>query len=106
MKVFWLFTTMACLSLFLLPDVQASDALVDVLREKEVLTKEDWIRIEAAEEKKAVEQQKAFDDKFPVEVGWGNKGFEFRTKDGKFATQIQWRFQGRFTYPTNGDPIS
>ncbi|MCW5784374.1 MAG: hypothetical protein KIT39_13770 [Nitrospirales bacterium] len=106
MKVFWLFTTMACLSLFLQPDVQASDALVDVLREKEVLTKEDWIRIEAAEEKKAVEQQKAFDDKFPVEVGWGNKGFEFRTKDGKFATQIQWRFQGRFTYPTNGDPIS
>lgn len=71
-----------------------------------MLTKEDWVRIEAAEEKKAVEQQKALDEKFPVKVGWGNKGFEFSTKDGKFATQIQWRFQGRFTYPTNSDPIS
>ena len=106
MKVFKLLLGLACLGIFLQTSAWASDELIEVLREKEVLTKEDWIRIEAAEEKKAVEQQKALDAKFPVNVGWGNKGFEFSTRDGKFATQIQWRFQGRYTYPTNGDPIS
>ncbi|MEO8326489.1 MAG: porin, partial [Nitrospirota bacterium] len=106
MKVFRLLMGLACLSLVLQTSAWATDELIDVLREKDVLTKEDWIRIEAAQEKKAVEQQKTLDAQFPVEVGWGQKGFELKTKDGNWATQIQWRFQSRWSYPTDSDPIS
>ncbi|MDH4360407.1 MAG: OprO/OprP family phosphate-selective porin [Nitrospirota bacterium] len=82
------------------------DTLWNVLREKEILSKEDWVRIEADREKKAKELHDRMDQEFPISVGYGRSGFELKSKDGKFATQMQWRFQGRFTYPTNGDPIS
>jgi len=106
MKVLRLIFALVCWGF--VPQVNAwgADTLSDVLKEKGVISKEDWVRIQAAEEKRAEAQQKALDDKFPVEVGWGTKGFEFKTKDGKFATQLQWRFQGRYTYPTRDDPIS
>ena len=82
------------------------DSLENVLLEKGIITKEDWIRIQAEQEKRDQELNTRMDQEFPVTVGYGIRGFELKTRDGKFATQIQWRFQGRFTYPTNGDPIS
>ncbi|MGE0473313.1 MAG: porin [Nitrospirales bacterium] len=82
------------------------DSLENVLREKGVISKEDWVRIEAAQEKEAHDLSKRMDQEFPIGIGYGRSGFELKTKDGKFATQLQWRFQGRWSYPTREDPIS
>ena len=83
----------------------AGDSLTDILREKGVITKEDWTRLKAAEEKqeaaKAAEHAKK---KSGVKVGFGKKGFTMATTDGLFKTKIQWRFQGRYTFPERGDP--
>ncbi len=84
----------------------AGDTLADVLREKGTISKEDYIRIQASEEKKAAEMEKQQTDKSDVKVGWGKKGFTLSTVDGLFKTAIQWRFQGRFTYPERSDPRS
>lgn len=104
MLVFWAFTAITGLGLMLQPSAWASDALTDVLREKGVITKEDWVKIEAAREKKDQELSDRMDQEFPIAMGYGRKGFELKTKDGMFATQLQWRFQGRWTYPERGDP--
>lgn len=108
MKVFRVLIAMACLSLFTQSNAWASDALTDVLIEKEILTKEDWIRIEADREKRLANEEKdlsnRMDQEFPVAIGYGRSGFELKSKDGKFATQLQWRFQGRYSYPERGDP--
>jgi phosphate-selective porin OprO and OprP len=110
MKVFWLFTAMACLCLFTQTHAGASDALTDVLLEKEILTKEDWVRIEADQEKRHANQEQdlseRMDREFPISIGYGRRGFELKSKDGKFATQLQWRFQGRYTYSERGEPGS
>ncbi|GJL53963.1 MAG: hypothetical protein NPIRA02_10950 [Nitrospirales bacterium] len=84
----------------------AGDTLADVLREKGTISKEDYIRIQASEEKKAAEMTKHAAKEDSVKVGWGSKGFTLSTVDGLFKTAIQWRFQGRFTYPERGDPDS
>lgn len=82
----------------------AGDVLTEVLREKGVITKEDWIRIEADREKKAAEYEgKKGKDKPAIPI-WTKKGFGFQTEDGNWRTVLQWRFQGRFTYPERGDP--
>jgi hypothetical protein len=98
---------MACLSIVLQSNARASDALTNVLLEKEILTKEDWVRIEADHEKRLANEEKdlssRMDQEFPVAIGYGRSGFELKSKDGKFATQLQWRFQGRFSYPERGD---
>jgi phosphate-selective porin OprO and OprP len=82
------------------------DTLENVLLEKGIITMEDWVRIQAEREKREEELNTRMDQEFPVTVGYGRRGLEFATKDGKFATQIQWRFQGRWSYPTDSDPIS
>lgn len=84
----------------------AGEALTDILREKGVITKEDWIKVQAAEEKKAAEQEKQLKEEFPVRAGWGKKGFTLETVDGKWKTAIQFRFQGRLTHPDSGDEDS
>ncbi|MCA9471460.1 MAG: OprO/OprP family phosphate-selective porin [Nitrospirales bacterium] len=81
----------------------AGDTLADVLREKGTISKEDYIRIQAHEEKQAAEMSKKKKDD-EVKVGWGKKGFSLTTADGLFSTSIQWRFQGRYSYPESGDP--
>ena len=106
MKAWKCMLALGCLGISLPSMVWGSDILTDVLRDKGVLTKEDWVRIEADHEKKAQELHDRMDSEFPIAVGYGRKGFELKTKDGKFATQIQWRFQGRWTYPELGDPES
>ncbi|MBA3967954.1 MAG: porin [Nitrospirales bacterium] len=106
MNVFRLLTTIACLGFLLQANAWASDILSDVLREKDVITKEDWVRIEADHEKRAQELDDRMDQEFPVAIGYGRRGFELKSKDGKFATQLQWRFQGRFSHPDRGDEDS
>ena len=88
----------------LTPTATAVDTLTDVLREKGVITKEDWIRIKAAEEKEAASQTQNKEKDSQIKVGWGKKGFTLATADGLFQTKIQWRFQGRWTYPERSDP--
>lgn len=106
MKVFWLAMTAACLGVWLLPHAWAADTLSDVLREKGMITKEDWIRIEAAEEKKSEAANRNLLEQPAVDVSYGKKGFEFKTKDDKFALQIQSRLQFRYANPFDSDPRS
>ena len=83
------------------------DVLTEVLREKGVISKEDWIRIEADREKAAAAQgtkiKKESKDKPAIPI-WTKKGFGFKSEDGNWATRIQWRSQLRFTTPERGDP--
>ena len=106
MKVVRLIGTILCLGFLLQVNAWAGDTLSDVLKEKGMITKEDWIRIQAAEEKKAEEAKKKLDEEFPVIAGWGKKGFTLETRDGLWKTAIQWRFQGRYTYSRRTDPDS
>ena len=39
-------------------------------------------------------------------VRYGNKGFEFNTRDNRFLLQIQSRFQFRFSTPEDQDPVN
>ncbi len=41
---------------------------------------------------------------FPVTAKYGSKGFHFETRDGNFATDLQWRAQLRYSNPTGSDP--
>ncbi len=51
------------------------DSLENVLREKGVISKEDWVRIEAAQEKEAQALSSRMDQEFPIGIGYGRKGF-------------------------------
>jgi hypothetical protein len=81
--------------------------LTEVLREKGVISKEDWDRIEADREKKAAgygENKKSKDvSAIPF---WSKKGFGFATEDGNWRMSMQWRFQSRFSYPDRSDEDS
>ena len=103
MYFFWVFTAIISLGFLLQSNSWAGDTLTEVLREKGVITKEDWVKIEAAREKKDQELNERMDQEFPIAIGHGRKGFELKMKDGMFATQIQWRFQGRYSYPDRSD---
>ena len=109
MKVFKaiLFLTIMKIFIFSPGSAVAEDVLTEVLREKGVITKEDWVKIKSAREKeKAKKEKEKVGEESPVKVGWGKKGFTLETKDGKWKTALQWRFQGRFTYPDRSDEDS
>lgn len=107
MNVFWLATAITCLGLLLQSNTWAGDTLSDVLREKGIITKEDWTRIEAANENTKSEQTtEKLHEQFPIEVRYGKSGFELKTRDGKFGMQIQHRLQLRYAYPFDSDPRS
>ena len=88
--------------------VFAGDVLTEVLREKGVISKEDWIRIEADREKKAADPSYDKETKSDsgVKIGWGKKGLTLESNDGLFKTAFQWRFQGRYSFPERNDPDS
>ena len=104
MKVVRFVLIVTCLIFPLPGNVLAGDTLSDVLREKGMISKEDWIRIQAAKEKEEAIAASAKKDDSDVKVGWGKKGFTMETGDGLFKTMLQWRFQGRWTYPERSDP--
>ena len=105
------------------------DLLLEILLEKGILTKDELIQIKAEEKKRQAakvaeqaekksgvhvsygkEKQEAATTtghakkKSGVKVGYGKKGFTLATRDGLFKTKIQWRTQGRYTFPERGDP--
>lgn len=94
------------LMLFLFSSLPAfgGDVLTEVLREKGVISKEDLKRIEADRKKQGegYEGKKKSKDT-PAIPFWSKKGFGFETEDGSWRTALQWRFQGRFTYPDRSD---
>jgi hypothetical protein len=47
---------------------------------------------------------KKIEEEFPVKASYGSKGFRLETRDGKWQTNLQWRFQFRLTHPYGGDP--
>ena len=88
----------------LTPVATAGDTLTDVLREKGVITEEDWARVKAADEKDTATRTQNKEKDAQIKVSWGKKGLTLATPDGLFQTRIQWRFQGRWTYPERSDP--
>lgn len=115
MKIVLLALTFVICQISTFSEVWAVDPLHDetienLLREKGIITKEDWVRVEAAREKKAAkmgqESQKLLESQFPVIAGWGKKGFTLETRDGLWKTAIQWRFQGRYSYSRRTDADS
>ena len=40
----------------------------------------------------------------PVLASYGSKGFHFETRDGNYATNLQWRAQLRYSNPYDSDP--
>jgi len=43
-------------------------------------------------------------EQFPVRASYGSKGFRLETRDGKYQTNLQWRFQFRLSDPNRSDP--
>ena len=41
-----------------------------------------------------------------INISYGNKGIELRTKDDKFLFQLQSRLQFRFSTPYDSDPLT
>lgn len=107
------------------------DLLLEILLEKGIITKDELLQIKAEEKKReaakaavqvrkkpqvavGVEKKKQAvakasepsKKKSGVQVGYGKKGFTLATTDGLFKTKIQWRFQGRYTFPERSDPRS
>lgn len=68
-------------------------------------------RLEALTAKKGGDVKEAYNShgvnkQGNIQVGYGKKGFGFKTSDGLFSTNIQWRAQMRFANPGDGDPRS
>jgi hypothetical protein len=57
-------------------------------------------------EGEAVAQDSVPEEDPGVRVGYGDKGFEFETADGKFLLQIESRFQFRYSHPRDTDPVT
>lgn len=95
---------------------QPNVSLEDILMDKGIITKEEWLKIKEGQNYKNEEAEKIVGKKvdakvaekiesdFPVKADWGKKGFRLETRDGNWATNLQWRAQMRYTSPYRGDP--
>jgi len=61
----------------------------------------DPVAIEQKIDEKLAEK---FESEFPVKVGYGKKGFSLQSRDGNWATNLQWRAQMRYSNPHRSDP--
>ncbi|MBT8446363.1 MAG: porin [Gammaproteobacteria bacterium] len=124
---------LALLSLFAAVPAQAADqALLDILlgngaitqaqydslMEKKSLSASDFSAAAAAPAEQDIDARvaaavdarvdeavaEAVKAEAPVKSDWGSKGFKLSTSDGRFATNLQWRAQMRYTYPFRSDP--
>ena len=66
--------------------------------------KKPQVQVGFSKEKHVAKAHEQAKKKSGVKVGFGKKGFTLATTDGLFKTKIQWRFQGRYTFPERGDP--
>ena len=103
-----------------LPFVSMAASLEELLIQKGIITKEELKKIKAEEAvKNAKEEQRIqaeveqkvdakvaekLESDFPVKASWGKKGFRLETRDGNWATELQWRAQMRYSYPYSSDP--
>ena len=46
----------------------------------------------------------AVSEESPIKASYGSKGFQLATRDGNFATNLQWRAQFRYSNPFGSDP--
>jgi hypothetical protein len=92
------------MSLILVTPLVASAELADILYEKGILDEDEYVKAQAESEKLAEAEERRLEEEFPVKLGYGSKGFEIRTRDGRYSTQIQWRVQFRYSHPDSGDP--
>jgi len=99
----WMFPLIAMGIMFMTPLV-ASAELEDILYEKGILNKEEYEKAKAEAEKLQEAEERRLEEEFPVNLGYGSKGFEIRTRDGRYSTQLQWRVQMRYSNPISGDP--
>jgi phosphate-selective porin OprO/OprP len=104
----WLATIACVIGLGLITQANSAQAgLEDILYEKGELTKEEWIRAKADNEKTAAEQDKALDDKFPIKGTYSRKkGLAFKSNDGNFLMELGLRFQFRYSYPQESDSVN
>ncbi len=68
---------------------------------KQLIPDSDPVAIERKIDKKLSEK---FAEEFPVTVGYGKKGFNLQSRDGNWATNLQWRAQMRYSNPHRSDP--
>ncbi len=61
----------------------------------------DPVEVERTIDQKLAEK---FENEFPVKVGYGKKGFNLTSRDGNWATNLQWRAQMRYSNPHRSDP--
>ena len=107
MKRLWLATIMCVVGLgpvFGVTSAQAGHDLADILYEKGQITKEEWVRAKADNEKLEAEQRKVRDDQFPVSLRYKD-GFYLQSRDGNFEMLIQGRVQLRYSFPQEGDSL-
>ncbi|EED36298.1 phosphate-selective porin O and P [Luminiphilus syltensis NOR5-1B] len=76
---------------------ETSEPGIVVVVEEEVL--DDKIRSSVD-----AEIARVMSEESPVVADYGSKGFGFATRDGNFATNLQWRAQFRYNTPFNSDP--
>lgn len=94
---------------------KASITTKDILVTRNVSESEDqFIQNKAIEVESALDDtiQSAIDkalaktlsEQSSIVASYGSKGFKLETRDGNFATNLQWRAQFRYSNPTDSDP--
>lgn len=104
----WFMTIVCVIGLGLIIQYNTAHAgIEDILYEKGQLTKEEWIKAKADNEKTADEQDKKLDEKFPVKASYDEKkGLVFKSRDGNFSMELGLRFQLRYSYEQEGDSLN
>lgn len=103
----WLATIICLISLGLIIQAKIAKAgLEDILYEKGQLTKEEWTKVKAGNEKTTDEQEKKSGDEFQLKASYGEKGLRFESRDGNFAMELGVRVQLRYSYPQEDDSFT
>ena len=86
----------------ILPSSKTEAPLVVAVNEEEIVTEVSLDESTQMAINDAVD--KAISEASPIKASYGSKGFGFATRDGKFATNLQWRAQFRYSNPFGSDP--
>lgn len=86
----------------LLPSKETADVVVVSVDEEEIVTEVSLDEEVQTAINDAVAQ--SVSEASPIKASYGSKGFGFATRDGKFATNLQWRAQFRYSNPFGSDP--